>query len=157
MCYVCHRPGELLGLLAGNVVEGPWGTLAWKWHSVREEPPYPRISHLICRERGGRTKTHRPTAGLTRTLTMGDACVPSVVHSHRHTEQNIIFYVWFLNMAWKRIMLEMIRANYGFRTRGALDLFRGAKHMTVFIHTAHRFARIKTLMFQLEGSVHQNY
>lgn len=137
MCVI--GPGSSRGYWVGNVVVGLWGMLAWKWHSVREEPPYPRISHLICRERGGRTKTHRHTAGLTRTHTMGDACVSSVVHSHGHTEQKIIYYVWFLNMALKRIMPEMV---------GPIMISR---------HEGHLSTQHKKRFSAFKGCVHQNY
>lgn len=44
-------------------------------------------------------------------------------------------------------MLGMMRADCGFRTLEALDLFRSAQHMTKFIHKAHRFVKKRCLKF----------
>lgn len=67
MCYACQQPGS--ALLGGeSVEEGPLGGAAGLETTQREgrAPPHPRISHLICRERGGRTKTRDPAAGPQR-------------------------------------------------------------------------------------------
>lgn len=146
-------PGGSGGCWVGNVVEGPWGTLAWKWHRVREEPPYPGITHLICRGRGGRTKTHRPTAGLTHTNSPWEmhACPLSLSHTHTHTDEHTPEYNILCVVFKYGFKKDYAGDNYGCRTFGGTwSLQRSPTRLCVLIHTVHRYAGKRCQCFSFQ-------
>ena len=162
MCYVCHRPGGLRGLLGWERRGGSLGDAGLEMTQSERRAPVPRnhSSHLQGERR--KDKDASPHRGAnTHKLTMGNACLPSLslshAHTHKHTQtdthQNIIFYVWFLNMALKRIMLGTIMvAGHS----GAHDPFKGPQHVCVLIQcTDMQEKDVSALAFK--GSVHPNY